>query len=181
MAMTNPLSFEAFMEAYQDMVYTIAVRLLGGEAEAEDIAQEVFLKAYEHYNGLSQSPRAGGWLRTVTRNLCLNYLARYRSRWRFFSEMTSEDEDEDYTARLPVAEPAAGVEFDRWRFLEEAIQKLPASQRVPLVLYHFEEMQYEEIAGRLGVSLSKIKTDIHRGREALYRRLRNREDWPDGR
>src|SRR5450756_1563497 len=73
-AMGQPLHFEAFMQSYQDMVFGTAARLLGNPTEAEDIAQEVFLKAYERFTELSQSPTAGGWLKTVTRNLCLNHL-----------------------------------------------------------------------------------------------------------
>ncbi len=172
--MTESHHFEAFMQAYQDMVYTTAVRLLGNEAEAQDVSQEVFLKAYERFDELSQSPTAGGWLKTVARNLCLNHLSRYRARWRFFSEMSADEDDKDFSANLPApdSEDAQPPDADRWKFLEEALKKLPDAQRVPLVLYHFEEMRYEDIATRLGVTLSKVKTDIHRGREALYRRLK---------
>jgi len=56
--------------------------------------------------------------------------------------------------------------------LEVALQKLPATQRVPLVLYHFEDLGYEEIAAKLRISLGKVKTDIFRGREALRKKLR---------
>ena len=173
------------MKAYQDMVYTTAVRLLGNEAEAEDISQEVFLKAYERFGELANSPTAGGWLKTVAKNLCLNHLSRYRARWRFFSEMKTDDEDKEYEADIPepaTHNPPPG-ESDRWRFLEEALKKLPDAQRIPLVLYHFEEMPYEAIAERLRVSLSKVKTDIHRGRAALYQRLKANpaalEEWPE--
>src|SRR5512132_1066678 len=93
--MTDTHQFEVFMRAYQDMVYTTAVRLLGNEAEAEDISQEVFLKAYERCSDLSKSTTVGGWLKTVTRNLCLNHLSRYRARWRFFSEFSPEQKDDD--------------------------------------------------------------------------------------
>jgi RNA polymerase sigma-70 factor (ECF subfamily) len=55
--------------------------------------------------------------------------------------------------------------------LERAVRRLPDQQRVPLVLFHFEEVSYQEIAGLLGISLAKVKTDIHRGREALRRLL----------
>ena len=55
--------------------------------------------------------------------------------------------------------------------MEKALQKLPSAQRVPLVLYHLEGLAYEEIAAKLGVSLGKVKTDIHRGREALRQKL----------
>jgi RNA polymerase sigma-70 factor (ECF subfamily) len=177
--MSEPLQFEAFMRDYQDMVFTTAWRLVGREADAEDIAQEVFLKAYEHFEELVGSPTAGGWLKTVARNLAINHLNRYRSRWRFFSDLSgTEDADadpRDFVAELPAETPDVGAgldQADRRELLERALQKLPPAQRVPIVLYHFENLGYEEIARRLGVSLGKIKTDIHRGREALRRRLR---------
>ena len=55
--------------------------------------------------------------------------------------------------------------------LEEALRRLPDHQRVPLVLFHFEDASYQDIAETLGVSLGKVKTDIHRGREALRKLL----------
>lgn len=163
------------MRSYQDMVFATAVRLLASEAEAQDVAQEVFLRAYERFAELKGSPTAGGWLKTVARNLCLNHLTRYRARWRFFSEFQRDDDDrDDRFWDVPVedrtVEEASAV--DRRELLEQALQKLPPSQRVPLVLYHFEDLSYEEIAARLHISLSKLKTDIHRGREALRKKLR---------
>jgi RNA polymerase sigma-70 factor (ECF subfamily) len=171
---TNPDNFEDFMKSYQNMVYSTASRLLGADAEAQDIAQEVFVRAYDRFEELRQSPTAGGWLKTVTRNLCLNHLQRYRARWRFFSEFGSGDDDRDERAwDVPVDDQSvlrAGM-GDRRDLLEQALQKLPESQRAPLVLYHFEDLSYEEIAAQLKISLSKLKTDIHRGRETLRRKL----------
>ena len=172
--MTDPHQFEVFMSAYQDMVFTTAVRLLGNEADAEDIAQEVFLKAYERFHELSKSPTAGGWLKTVARNLSLNHLTRYRARWRFFSEMVKDDgegeKEVDFAAPDTFEHELDGQ--DQRQILEEALQKLPASQRVPLVLYHCEDLGYEEIAAKLKVSLGKVKTDIFRAREALKKKLK---------
>ncbi|HXH25027.1 MAG TPA: sigma-70 family RNA polymerase sigma factor, partial [Vicinamibacterales bacterium] len=79
--------FEAFVRTHQDMVYATARRLLRSAPEAEDVAQDVFLKAFERFDALAGHPSAAAWLRTVTRNACLNHLSRYRSRWRFFSEL----------------------------------------------------------------------------------------------
>jgi RNA polymerase sigma-70 factor (ECF subfamily) len=173
--MNDPLQFEVFMRNYQNMVFTTAFRLLGSEAEAEDIAQEVFLKAFERFDELGASPTVGGWLKTVARNLSLNHLSRYRARWRFFSEFEKEDDEgrEDFAASLPAPDTHDQTleTADQREILEEALQKLPPTQRVPLVLYHFENLGYEEIAAKLKVSLGKVKTDIHRGREALRRKL----------
>jgi len=173
--MTDPQQFEVFMRNYQDMVFSTAVRLLGNPADAEDMAQAVFLKAYERFADIGSSPTAGGWLKTVTTNLCLNHLSRYRNRWRFFSELRNEEADEgDFAADLAAPESLEqGLDqADQRRLLEEALQKLPAAQRVPLVLFHFENKRYEEIAAQLGISVGKVKTDIHRGREALRRKLK---------
>jgi RNA polymerase sigma-70 factor (ECF subfamily) len=173
--MTETEQFEQFMRNYQNMVFSTAVRLLANEAEAQDISQEVFLKAYSRWQELSVSPTAGGWLKAVTTNLCLNHLSRYRNRWKFFSELfRGEDEEDDKPpVDLPIGELTTDElnETDQKRILEEALFKLPPGQRVPLVLYHFEEKSYEEIAATMRISLSKVKTDIMRGREALKRKL----------
>ncbi|HWQ91767.1 MAG TPA: sigma-70 family RNA polymerase sigma factor [Clostridia bacterium] len=166
--------FEAFMKNYQNMVFSTSMRLLANESDAEDISQEVFLRAYENFGELRSSPTAGGWLKKVATNLSLNHLSRYRSRWRFFSELfaprAGEEESEvDFPAQDDVAEAIS--QADRHALVEQTLQKLPATQRVPLVLYHFEGLAYEEIAQKLRVSLGKVKTDIHRAREALRKKL----------
>lgn len=162
------------MQQYQNMVYSTALRLVADAAEAEDIAQEVFLKAYAHFGELRESPTAGGWLKKVATNMSLNHLSRYRARWSFFSELLRGDREEDAEpVEFPAPEnPNEGLErADRQQLVEEALRKLPAAQRVPLVLYHLEGLKYDEIAAKLHVSLGKVKTDIFRGREALRKRL----------
>ncbi len=171
----SPADFTRFMRNYQDMVFSTAARLTGNDAQAEDISQEVFLKAYENYSHLGTSPTAGGWLKTVATNLSLNHLSRYRNRWRFFSEFKREGEGEGDAPEVEFAAPDtffAGVEAaDRRALVEHALEQLPEHQRVPLVLYHFEDLPYEEIAKKLRVSLAKVKTDILRARAALAKIL----------
>ena len=173
--MTDAQQFEAFLRNYQDLVFSTAMRLLSNRAEAEDVSQEVFLKAYERFGELSASKTAGGWLRTVATNLCLNHLSRYRARWSFFSELSGgrgDGEDEtpvEFESPENIEDTLAAT--DRKTLVEQALQKLPAAQRVPLVLFHLEGLSYEDIAARLGVSLGKVKTDIFRARETLRKKL----------
>ena len=166
------------MQRYQDMVFSTAMRLLANPTEAEDVAQEVFLRAYEHYHELSASPTVGGWLKTVATNLSLNHLSRYRARWSFFSELSTsrEESDQEHEVEFAAAQDLGAEleEADRHQVVEQALQKLPPAQRIPLVLYHLEGMRYEEIAAKLKISLGKVKTDIFRGRETLRKRLRSR-------
>jgi RNA polymerase sigma-70 factor (ECF subfamily) len=157
------------MRAYQDMVFSTAARLTGNDSHAEDIAQEVFVRAYENFDHLGSSPTAGGWLKTVATNLALNHLSRYRKRWRFFSELASEDDSSGPEFELPVPDTLLehlGSE-QRRILIDGALQRLPEHQRVALVLYHFEDLSYQEISVRVHDSLSKVKTDIRRARAAL--------------
>jgi RNA polymerase sigma-70 factor, ECF subfamily len=174
--MSDAQPFEAFMQRYQNMVFSTAMRLLANQTDAQDVAQETFLRAFEHYDELCDSPTAGGWLKRVATNLCLNHLTRYRSRWSFFSEMFAGSAEEDSETPVEFAAPEnLGEQLeqaDRHELVERALQGLPPAQRVPLVLFHLEGLSYEEIAARLKVSLGKVKTDIFRAREALRKRLR---------
>ena len=165
--------FATFMRAYQDMVFTTAARLTGDDAQAEDLSQAVFLKAYEQFGMLRSSPTAGGWLKTVATRLALNHLSRYRKRWRLFSELhppaeqqpAEDPPEQDFPARENVLEVLETRESSE--AIERALMRLPEHQRVPMVLYHLEDMSYQDISSALGVSLSKVKTDIHRARVAL--------------
>jgi RNA polymerase sigma-70 factor (ECF subfamily) len=172
--MTNAQQFETFMQNYQNMVFSTAMRLLANQTEAEDVAQEVFLKAFGNFDRLDGNPAAGGWLKTVATNLCLNHLSRYRSRWSFFSELFGGGNEEANEPEFPAEENVEAdlLKTERCALIEQALQELPPAQRVPLVLYHLEDLGYEEIAAKLGVSLGKVKTDIFRGREVLRRKLR---------
>jgi RNA polymerase sigma-70 factor (ECF subfamily) len=173
---TPATDFTTFMRNYQDMVFSTAVRLTGNDAQAEDISQEVFLKAYQNFDHLGTSPTAGGWLKTVATNLSLNHLSRYRNRWRFFTDLKRADEaGDDEAPEVEFAAPDtffSGIDADERRArVEQALAELPPHQRVPLVLYHFEDLPYDEIAKKLGVSLAKVKTDILRARTALAKIL----------
>jgi RNA polymerase sigma-70 factor (ECF subfamily) len=168
--------FATFMRTYQNMVYTTALRLSSDAAQAEDVSQEVFLRAHQHWDELRDNPRAAGWLKTVSRNLTLTHLTRYRKRWVFFSQLgagESGDEEHEVDFADGDSRSVAGeaVDTERRRLVEAALARLPEHQRVPLVLFHFEELPYEEIAAQLRISLPKLKTDMHRARQALGKRL----------
>ena len=178
--MSEPIPFEAFVRYYQNMVFTIAYRLLADDMEAQDIAQEVFLRAYESFDNLSVNPAAGGWLKVVTRNLCLNHLTRHRSRWRLFSELFNRKEEDVDVEELFAAPDTSVPGFEnaeQQAQLAEALAQLPAAQRAPLVLHFIEDMSYASIAQSLNMTLANVKANIHRGRLALRRVLSRRQEF----
>jgi RNA polymerase sigma-70 factor (ECF subfamily) len=135
--MTDAQQFEAFLHNYQNMVFSTAMRLTANPSEAEDITQEVILRAYERFAELQHSPTVGGWLKTVATNLSLNHLSRYRSRWSFFSEMfRGAAPDEETVLEFPAPEDTHEnlAAADRRELVEQAVQSLPDPQRVPLGL-----------------------------------------------
>jgi RNA polymerase sigma-70 factor, ECF subfamily len=175
-----------FMRDYQDMVFATARRLTASDATAQDISQDVFLKAWEHFASLRERVGAGGWLKTVTLRLSLNHLGRYRRRWRFFSELlpaagsgsSSDSSAQDASeGQVEFAVDALDRVFNtladaqRDARVRMALARLPDAQRVPLVLFHYEEHSYQQIAADLEISVAKVKTDILRGRVALAKLL----------
>jgi RNA polymerase sigma-70 factor (ECF subfamily) len=169
--------FSAFMRDHQDMVFSTAARLLGDDAQAEDVSQNVFLKAYERFDELRDNPTTPGWLKTAAINMSLNHISRYRKRWSFFGDWRRDEDDEsDGTPSGPeFAVPDTlldEMEVDeRHDLVEAALRRLPDHQRVPLVLFHFGDEPYADIAAQLKVSVAKVKSDIHRGRVALLKSL----------
>src|SRR6266705_3550035 len=133
--MPDAQPFEAFMQKYQNMVFSTSMRLLANPTEAQDVAQEAFLRAYEHFDELRDSPTAGGWLKRVATNLSLNHLSRYRARWSFFSELFARDHEETAEPDFPADDNVkeALLKTERCTLVERALQELPAAQRVPLV------------------------------------------------
>ena len=127
--LSRSIEFTTFMRAYEDMVFSAAARLVGSDAEALDISQEVFTKAYENFEQLRSSPRAGGWLKTVTTHLALNHLTRYRNRWRLFSEMKPAAEEGDSIEQLPLPDTLlADLSAEQQRVvIDDALRRLPNS------------------------------------------------------
>src|SRR5260370_17811636 len=134
--MAEVQEFETFVRNYQNMVFSVAARIVGNPIDAQDISQEVFIKAYERFDELNQSGTVGGWLKTVATNLSINHLNRYRARWRFCSE-------EETQVEIPTFDPPT---HDPRELLEVAIQKMPDTHTVPLVLFHFQHLSYDAIA-----------------------------------
>jgi RNA polymerase sigma-70 factor (ECF subfamily) len=174
--MNSEQEFELFVTQHQNTVFSTAMRLLVNEADAQDIAQEVFLRAYKSFAELSRSPTVVPWLRKVATNLSLNHLSRYRRRWSLFSELFNENGSEAFVNDLagPGDLEEEITSAEEQREVAQALQNLPTPQRVPLVLFHLEGLTYQGIADKLGVSMGKVKTDIFRARQRLRTILSSR-------
>lgn len=170
------MEFESFVRSYQDMVYSTALRILADPPSAQDIAQDTFLQAFRWYNRIGSDPGAGGWLRTTARNLALNELMRHRKRYVRISDDSAAEPD---NARGTPRSDGFEWLYEQSDLLRRAFLTLPDHLRVPLTLYHYEDLDYEEIRVKLGVSMAKVKTDIMRGRARLRAAIEQLEHGDD--
>jgi RNA polymerase sigma-70 factor, ECF subfamily len=169
-------AFEELVEKYKQPVFNMIYRTLPDAAEAEDLAQSVFIQVYKAASRYRVEAKFTTWLFTIARNLCLNEIRR-RSRRPADSLDAAVSTDEDAPARQfedvrNVAPPDRLIQDELVAKVSEALQDLPENQRTAVLLYQEQEMSYEEIAKILDCSLSATKSLIHRARETLKQRLK---------
>ncbi|QDU21512.1 RNA polymerase sigma factor [Urbifossiella limnaea] len=147
-------------EHYQGL-YRYAYRLAGAAADAEDLTQEAFRKAIDRLPQLRDPDRAKAWLYRILRNA---YLHRVRDAKRH--RTVPLDAVGDFAERAPAEPP--DIEPAR---LQEALDDLDEAFRTPLILFHFEEFSYADIAEQMGIPIGTVMSRIARGRAYLRTRL----------
>lgn len=171
-------AFDELIEKFKGSVFNYVLRQVGNEADAEDIAQNVFVQVYKSAPKYKPTAKFTTWLFTIARNLCLNeFRRRGRHPLQSLDGMSAEGEDgdaipvqmADASAPSPTAQT---LENERKRQIQAAIQALPENQRTALLLYCYEDLPYEEIARVLDTSVSATKSLIHRARLTLKEQLR---------
>jgi RNA polymerase sigma-70 factor, ECF subfamily len=172
----NRAAFAGLVDKHKQPVMNFIFRYLHDEAEAEDVAQNVFLQVYKSRARYKQTAKFSTWLYTIARNLCLNELRR-RSRHPAESLEEPRAENEDQPARQfedksQIAPPQEVLYGELAQKIQEALDELPENQRSAVLLCRQEDLSYEQIAKILRCSLSATKSLIHRGREALKEKLK---------
>lgn len=164
-------AFEELVRLYQDKIYALAWQLSGNQADAEDLAQEAFVKAYYALKGFRHEADFGTWLHRITVNQWINLKRRERPALSLDEPVQTGDGE---VRREPAAAsegPAEALEREEFqRFVRRALGEISREHRVVLVLREMHEMSYEEIARVLDCSLGTVKSRISRARTALKER-----------
>jgi RNA polymerase sigma factor (sigma-70 family) len=171
-------SFEELVLAHQRLVFGLALRVVGDRADAEEVAQDTFERAYHALAGYPAERVAAMRLRPWLARIALN-LARNRLRRRPAPTRPLEDGDGRplAVAAPAAAEPAAVAERGQEReLLAELLAGLPRPYREAVVLRHVEGLAYAEVAEVLGRPVGTVKTHVHRGVRQLRVELENREE-----
>jgi RNA polymerase sigma-70 factor (ECF subfamily) len=183
-------AFGRLVMAYQTPVYNLAYRMLGNAAEAEEAAQETFLRAYTHLRSYDPQRRFRSWLLSIASHYCIDRLRRRR-----ITCLPLEDEiavASDSTTRLSSAQsevakvsltsgspnPEAVVaQREREAYVQRLLAGLSPTDRAAITLRYWNDCSYEEIAETLNLTVSAVKSRLHRARRALAETMEGETDY----
>ena len=155
-------AFGVLVHKYQEMVFAYAFQKVRNEVDAQDVMQEVFLRAYRNLYALRHPHRFRSWLYTIMSNECNRWLAR-AAKTRRHEIMLADAADSDLRV-----EPAHTVPTEGWRVdLEQAISTLSDENRVAVSMFYMGDCTLKEISDFLGVSVNTVKTKLYRARQQL--------------
>lgn len=165
-------AFQLLVEAHQSRVIGTVAKMLGGDADAEDIAQQVFLRVWKSAARYQPTAKFTTWLFKITRNLVFNELRR-RKRHPAAALELEEEAHHFQAADLAALSPDASLlDAELQTAIQNAIDSLPETQRMAIILRRYEEMPYEEIGAVLGLSVPAVKSVLFRARGELKEKLR---------
>jgi RNA polymerase sigma-W factor len=161
-------AFSALVEKYKDPVYNVAYRMLGNAAEAEDVAQETFVRAYTQLRTYKDTHRFSTWLLSIASHLSIDQLRRRR----FLALPLDNVPFLEWIADLGAGPEQAAVQGETSDEMQRLLQQLPPKYRAVLILRYWHDLSYEEIANVLHLTPALVKARLHRARELVARRLR---------
>ncbi|MCF0061036.1 sigma-70 family RNA polymerase sigma factor [Dyadobacter chenwenxiniae] len=160
-------SFTFLVDKYKNMAYTIAVKILGNAEDAEDAAQESFVKAYLQINAFQGNSKFSTWLYTIVYRTSVSKLQKNKLQ---FSSLNDELTDHyEYDHATPEIDHLQVAE--REKFVKEAIEKLPKIESLLITLYYMNENSIDEIEEITGLSAANIKVKLFRARKILGKEL----------
>ncbi len=164
-------AFETLFRKYQAYVFNVALGMLGNAEDASDVTQEAFLRLHRNIDSFRGDSTFSTWLYRVAVNLCITEIRRRgRNRFEFLDDVVHEDESRILDEPPPAPEAMMEVEEER-RIVHRVLSQLPPDYRAIMVLRHFQQLAYEEIAEVLGLTLSQVKTRLFRARKMFKDRF----------
>ena len=164
-------AFSAVVSGYHRVVFSVAYRMTSSRAEAEDLCQEAFLRAFRSFDRFDRRMPLGPWLRRITCNLALNHLRHRSLERRLIRESDSERPVEEELADTAEGPDQRLLRSQQMDALQKALEVLPPLQRLAVTLKYVEELSTVEIAAAMEAPVNSVKTWLLRARERLRREL----------
>ena len=158
-------AFGEIVHRYKNLVYSVVMRMTNDKEEANDLAQEVFIKLYRNLEKYQPEYRFSTWTIKVATNLVIDYRRKKQQ------ETANIDEMGDTLAYDGDSPEETYIAKEQTEMLHELIDNLPEMYKVPIVLYHQQGLSYQEISEITDEPLSKVKNRIFRGRKMLKESL----------
>jgi RNA polymerase sigma-70 factor, ECF subfamily len=174
-------AFAELVRRYQRMVYAVALSLVRS-ADADDVAQDAFLRAFRNLDLLADPAKFGVWLRRITFGAAIDHVRAERSRHARTTSLTPDDDTDEATIDVPSPTPSALdrlAEQETVRRVLDALDRMPARYRVPLTLYHLDGLSHPKVAAALGVPESTVRSLVARARRKLARLLTHTAEVQD--
>lgn len=169
----DDLALNALMTRWQQPLVNFIYRYIGNETEALDLAQETFMRVFESRHRYKPSAKFSTWLFTIASNLCRNFF-RWQKRHPTVP-LTAETDDSNLAERATAdraASPAEAVEQrERAEAVRRHIHALPHDLKSAILLFEYEDLSHQEIAGVLGCSVKAVETRLYRARNILREKL----------
>jgi len=163
-------AFSVLVDRYKHMVYTLAVRMVGKKEEAEEIAQDTFLKVYRSLSGFKGDSKFSTWIYKIAYNRSLDYIKKLKR----IPETGLIEEYAEHN-RENTAHSMHQLELDdRKNIIKRAMKELPSDYAVILTLHYFEELSLKEISKVMEASPDTLKVKLYRARKRLGGILQNR-------
>ena len=163
-------AYALLVERYQRRVFNLVYRMVGRREEVEEIAQEIFIKAFLAAGGYHFDALFGTWLMRIAINHCYDHLRRRRaSRLTYFSEMTLDGEQAVVGGSEDPRGGGERLQFDleNRELVQKLLERAPSEDRVILTLKELEDLSVEEIAELLCLKTSTVKVRLHRARKRM--------------
>lgn len=167
-------AFIQLIEHYKDKIYYLGLRMLRSAQDAEDVAQETFLRVYTNLHRFDTQHRFSTWIYRIASNLCIDRIRKKKPQHSLDEPLGEDDGGQDWYSRQSGNEPTPEESLialeTRTRVLD-ALEHLPAHYKAVIVLRYFHDLSLAEIGEVLSLPVTTVKTRVHRGREALRRIL----------
>lgn len=162
-------AFEQLMCKHQKSVINTIYRFIGNRADAEELAQEVFLKVYNSAQKYKPKAKFSTWLYKITTNLCLNEIRRKRLETVSLDDLAEETNDFIDARQIP---PDIALERKELAFcVKKAVESLPEKQRMALILREYDDLSYKEIAEVMRCSVASVQSRLQRAKANLKGKL----------
>jgi RNA polymerase sigma-70 factor (ECF subfamily) len=164
-------SFEKLVEKYQQSVFNFVYRFMGGREDAEDITQEIFIRVYSARESYKPKAKFTTWLYTICRNTCIKALNKKKIETLPILHENALSEEQAGISGMSSPEKAA-LQNERAQIVKKAIDALPGTQRMALILRTYEDLSYEEISQVMKCSEKAVKSLLYRAKDNLKEKLR---------